>query len=104
MQIHVYTSPDLDLTPQLISFDHSQSKFCQVDVTLSNTSTHTVAINPRAILCEVQPVTITQLEDTTETEQKGILGQLDIEYDRLNQEQRTEVTQLIREYDNITIF
>ncbi|GFR97639.1 retropepsins domain-containing protein [Elysia marginata] len=101
LQTHAYNSPDIDLTPQLISYDHSQSKFRQVDVTISNTSTHTVAINLRAILCEVQPVTITQLEDITETEQRGILDLLDIEYDRLNQERRTEVTQLIKEYDNI---
>ncbi|GFS03340.1 hypothetical protein ElyMa_006468100 [Elysia marginata] len=78
LQTHAYTSYDLDLTPQVISYDNNQSESCQVDVTVSNTATHTATINPRAILCEVQPVTITQLEDITETEQTGILDHLDI--------------------------
>ena len=50
--------PDfIDLTPSLIHYNYSETD--EVTVTLSNTSTNTVNISPKAIICEIQPVTVT---------------------------------------------
>ena len=51
--------PDyIDITPSLIHYNYVDTD--EVTVTLSNTSTNTVNISPKAIICEIQPVTVTE--------------------------------------------
>nr|KAG5687934.1 hypothetical protein BaRGS_021642 [Batillaria attramentaria] len=72
-----------------------------IDITVSNVSTHTVSVNSRAVMCEVQPVTITELEEIGAEEKQDLLAQLDIEKERLTKEQLEEVQRLVMEYDPI---
>nr|KAG5690821.1 hypothetical protein BaRGS_011002 [Batillaria attramentaria] len=72
-----------------------------IDITVSNVSTHTVSVNSRAVMCEVQPVTITELEEIGAEEKQDLLTQLDIEQERLTKEQLEEVQRLVMEYDPI---
>ena len=51
--------PDsIDITPSVICYDYGEKK--QVVVTLSNLSTNTVTIAPKAVICELQPVSIVE--------------------------------------------
>ena len=53
LQPHPQVNSDLDLTPNLISDRYKDTD--PVEVTFSNLSTHTVTLNPKTVLCEVQP-------------------------------------------------
>nr|KAG5706809.1 hypothetical protein BaRGS_004144 [Batillaria attramentaria] len=90
---------DLDLTPTLIDFDHGKKAL--VTVSFSNVSTNTVVLNPRTILCEVQPVTITELDDVAEKTKETLLSQINIDTERLTQDQLKEVQSLITSYEDI---
>ena len=51
--------PDfIDVTPAVIQFENGKKKY--VEVTLSNLTTNTVTISPRAVICEIQPVSVTE--------------------------------------------
>ena len=45
-----------DVTPGIVDFKHGKHNFI---MTLSNLTTKTVTVSPKAILCELQPVTVT---------------------------------------------
>ena len=48
----------VDITPAVIQFEYGKKK--EVTVTLSNLTTNTVTIAPRTIICEIQPVQVTE--------------------------------------------
>lgn len=89
---------DLDLSPSLISYDGKNTG--QVEVTFSNLSMHTVTINPRALLCELQPVDITCLDDLPQKVQDNLLEELDIDTSRLTPEQKERGIQVIMEFEH----
>nr|KAG5696066.1 hypothetical protein BaRGS_017178 [Batillaria attramentaria] len=60
-----------------------------------------VVLNPRTILCEVQPVTITELDDVAEKTKETLLSQINIDTERLTQDQLKEVQSLITSYEDI---
>ena len=87
LQPHPQVSSDLDLTPSLISYRYKDTD--PVEVTFSNLSTHTVTLNPKTVLCEVQPITITTLEETSASDQQDpLLSQVDLESENLSKEQQ----------------
>ena len=47
---------DLDISPSLVAYEYGSKQI--IDMPISNITTRTVVIQPRAILCEIQPVTI----------------------------------------------
>nr|KAG5685189.1 hypothetical protein BaRGS_019900 [Batillaria attramentaria] len=100
IQPHARSSPDLDVSPTLFEFKYNGTG--PVDVNIANLTTHTVTISPKSILAEVQPVTITSLEDTQEKEeQASLLSQVDISSDRLTAAQVDEGKRLITEFKDI---
>jgi hypothetical protein len=90
---------DLDLQPSLIVYSGKNTG--AVDVTYANLSTHTVTLNPRSLLCEVQPVDITCLDDLPKEVQNSLLEELDIHTDRLSPEQREIAVNTILEFEDI---
>ena len=69
---------DLDVTPVLVTYDYSKTH--TVPVHISNVTTRTVTVNPRALLCELQPVTIQErqlLHDVSDSEW-GVLENVSI--------------------------
>ena len=83
----------------MISYRHQLTE--PVEVSFSNLSTHTVTINPKTVLCEVQPVDITSLEDVPATVRDSLLSQIDLDSDRLSPEQEAEVKQLLMDFESI---
>jgi len=90
---------DLDLQPSLISYSGRNTGI--VDVTYYNLSTHTVTLQPRSLLCEVQPVDITSLEDQPSNVQDSLLAELDIDNSRLTEEERQRGIDVILRYEGI---
>ena len=77
-------------------------------MTLTNISTNTITIWPRAVLCELQPVTITEEvlqqneEEELERKREEIVDGLDIDEDNiLTSDQREELHQLLRKHKDI---
>lgn len=100
LQRHPTTPCDLDLTPSLFTYSPAGSR--AVEVTLSNTTTHTVTMHPRNILCEVQPVTVTTLDDAPTTqEEKELLSKVHVASGSLTPEQEAEVKRLIMEFEHV---
>ncbi|XP_041369658.1 uncharacterized protein LOC121383631 [Gigantopelta aegis] len=50
------TVSDLEITPTVVQYRYRDNQ--EIDIQLSNTTTRTVVIAPRAVICELQPVTI----------------------------------------------
>ena len=71
-------------------------------MTFSNLSIHTVSLNPKTVLCEVQPVTITTLEQTyASNQQDSLLSQVDLKSENLSKEQQVNGKKLIHEFEDI---
>lgn len=88
-----HVQEDLDLTPSLVAYKGRSTGL--VDVTFANLSTRTVSIEPRALLCEVQPCEVTHLDDMPEEEREDLLKELNIETSRLSPEEVQQGIQLI---------
>ena len=61
---------DIDITPTVVPYTYGQTKM--TDVHLTNISTRTVAVSPNAILCELHPVTIENIERFEEEKQPDV--------------------------------
>jgi hypothetical protein len=93
LQSHHQANQDLDIEPALITYTPGSRQ--QVEVTISNVSTQTVTVNPKAILCEVQPCTITSLDDVPTEIQDDVMAQVDIDSKHLSTEQLSIIKDLV---------
>ena len=93
---------DLDITPSLHLYDYDSSYMVPVEI--SNITTRTVSISPKAILCELQPVTVldTVLPEsaTTTPDVRQILDQVNISKD-VTIEEQNGCKDLISEFSDI---
>jgi hypothetical protein len=94
---------DIDVEPSVVLYRHKQTG--PVTVRISNITTRTVLIPPRAVLCELQPVTVEEsLSDTLRTdvpETVPLLDQVTIDGADLSREQRERLEALIIQYSDI---
>ncbi|XP_069115865.1 uncharacterized protein [Argopecten irradians] len=92
---------DLDITPTLLSYGPQERR--SLDIHIANVSTRTVTISPRAILCEIQPVSVEgRMDDTGEDETPtDILDQVTICKEDLDQTKVAEVKEMLSRYRNI---
>ena len=60
-----------------------------------------MTVNRKTVLCEVQPVDITSLEDVPVGVKDSLLLQIDLDSDRLSPEQEAEVKQLLVDFESI---
>lgn len=91
---------DLDIEPTLISYQHRKNG--PVKIRISNITTRTVSIPPRAIICEIQPVTIEPSQPTTQDDEKvSIMEKMEFTKSNLTDEQFEEGRTLIRSYMDI---
>ena len=68
---------DIDIEPTLRPYRYKENGI--ISVTLSNVTTRTITIPPKAIICEVQPVTIEATpKQTSMTDNSKLLEELDI--------------------------
>ena len=93
---------DLDITPSLHLYDYDSGYMVPVEI--SNITTRTVSISPKAILCELQPVTVldTVLPEsaTTTPDVRQILDQVNISKD-VTIEEQNGCKDLISEFSDI---
>lgn len=90
---------DLDISPSLITY--REKGF--VDVNISNVTTRTVVIQPRALLCEIHPVFVEEqpsLEDSFQ-DKTSLLNGMDIESSRISTTQHKEGLKLVSDYLDI---
>lgn len=75
----------------------------EIPVNISNLTTRTVIVSPRAILCELHPVSIIDTPHTCSIQPEEIahLQDVKIPYDELNFVQQQEVMTLLKEYQDI---
>ena len=93
--------PDfIDITPTVINYNFKSNG--EVDVCCSNLTTNSVTISPKAVLCEVQPVTVDEsVFERIETEaSKKIFQQVHID-SRLTPEQNDKVESLLRKHMDV---
>ena len=80
---------DFDVEPSLITYQHKQHG--HINVRLSNTTTRTISIPPKAVVCEIQPVILEeQPEIPTESETTKIMNQIKITQSDLTDQQLDE--------------
>jgi transposase InsO family protein len=92
---------DVDISPSLISYEYGKNGL--VDVHLSNVTTRTVVIQPRAVLCEVQPVTIENKPpaDVSEIDSSKLVNDLKVDYTDLDSNQQAGLQDVISRYAHI---
>lgn len=73
-----------------------------IQVEISNITTRTVSVPEKAVICEIQPVTIAQ--NSNQTHQEEIMQhitKINIEQDNLSREEVQQGQNLIHEYSDI---
>ena len=92
---------DLEIEPGLIQYTYGGNGI--INVQIANVTTRTITIPPRAVLCEVQPVTIEhQEQNTTSTlRSTSVLDQVEITKSNLTEHQLQTGISLIKSYEDI---
>lgn len=93
---------DLDITPSIVRFDNNSSI---VPINISNVTTRTVVIPPKALLCEIQPVTVenNQIQNnnsTVDTSFTKVMEQMKISSD-LSPQQLEKTKLLLQQFPEI---
>ena len=89
---------DLDISPSLVAYEYGSKQI--IDVPISNITTRKVVIQPRAILCEIQTVTIEErhAEEENRADFANIIGTMEIEKKGLSEQQIEEGIQVISSF------
>ena len=95
-----YLPSDLDVSPSLISYEYAHHETVPVHIT--NVTTRTVTVPPRALLCEVQPVSIEDMSETFGTTKPfDVLEEVDVDKSTLSEDQIADSYDLILRYEDI---
>ncbi|XP_055956142.1 uncharacterized protein LOC130012366 [Patella vulgata] len=78
-------SSDLDVSPSIMMYDYNNTDYISVNV--SNVSTNTIVISPKAIVCELQPVNIEDNEVTSDGSNASVLNKVEIDESDLSEEE-----------------
>ena len=90
---------DIDVVPTMLHYNYKNNG--PATVSLSNVTTRTVTIPHKAVLCELQPVTIEPTPKTPSTEDAQLLEKVDITQSDLKEEQLQVGIDLILRYQDI---
>lgn len=92
---------DFDITPAVITYKFGKNGL--VDVQITNVTTSTFNIPPRAILCELQPVSVdmTYQISADDDNKQSIHNTLTIETEGLSQEEIQSIEQLLTKHEDI---
>ena len=95
--------PDyVDITPGIVEYEYQKNKPLKVNI--SNLTSNTVSIPPRAVICELQPVKIDEDVFTHIENQnvKDVLNEVHIdENKKLNDDQRRQIDDLLKKHRDI---
>ena len=92
-------SDDLDIEPSVINYQHKMNG--PITVRVSNITTRTICIPPKAIVCEIQPVTLENNPQPSSEEITNILDQMEITKSNLTEDQFQQGIQLITSFMDI---
>jgi len=102
----LHTSPlardfkDYDVEPTLIDYHHKQNG--PIKVSISNITTRTINIQPKAVICELQPVSYQpNHQQPSEEQASNIIDQMEFTKSDLSEEHFEEGQQLIKSYLDI---
>lgn len=91
---------DLDIEPSVITYDTAEN--APIPVHVSNITTNTVTINPRALLCEVQQVSIQNFQRKGQlSEASDVFSQVNLPRDELSEDQLQKVQGLISKFESL---
>ena len=92
---------DLDITPSIVTYQCDNKDV--IPINISNISTRTVNINPKSLLCELQPVSIEETHSSINNNINNTSNDLDVDIEKENLTSREvmEAQSLLREYDDI---
>ena len=90
---------DLDITPTVVTYNYGSDDI--VPVHISNITTRTVNIHPRALLGELHPVTVAETSFTNTEETNDLLQEVDIEKDNLTSSEYQVVQQELQQHTDI---
>ncbi len=90
---------DLDIAPTIVDYNYSDMGVIEVNV--SNITTRTVVVPTKAILCELQPVTLQGPVHSTPVQTDAFVDDLDIERSGLSEEEIEHGMDLILRFRDI---
>lgn len=92
--------PDLDVTPSLHYYDYDGTSSISIEIT--NVTTRTVSVPPKALICEMQPVCLAELPSTDSVSSKleNIVDKINFG-DLLTDEKTDRYRSLIGKYQDI---
>lgn len=74
---------DLDIAPML--FYYKYKDFQEIPIVLSNVTNRTIVVQPKAIICEIQPVNVESMMKHSEPgDEIGVLDKVNINRDTLS--------------------
>ncbi|XP_076101165.1 uncharacterized protein LOC143070948 [Mytilus galloprovincialis] len=89
---------DLDIAPTLVNYQYRDNRL--IPVHISNVTTRTITVSPNAILCELQPVSIADI-DTPDDTTYDVFNDVHLPTDVLSEEQLEKGKQLLRQYRDV---
>ena len=89
---------DLDIAPSLVSYQFRDNRL--VPVHISNVTTRTITVSPNAILCELQPVSVADI-DMPDVDDHDVLYDVTLPTDTLDKEQLEKGKQLLSRFRDV---
>lgn len=91
---------DLDIAPML--FHYKYKDFQEIPIVLSNVTNRTIVVQPKAIICEIQPVNVeSMMKHSKPGDEMGVLDKVNINRDTLSESQIQQGKDLLHKYSNI---
>ena len=91
---------DLDVAPMLLQYQYKYSH--EIPVVVSNVTNRTITVQPKAILCEIQPVTVEKIMGNGKEESKtGVIDSVNINTETLSESQIQQGEHLLCDYSDI---
>lgn len=91
---------DLDIEPSEITYDTAENS--SIPVHVCNITTNTVTINPRALLCEVQQVSIQNFQRKEQlSEASDVFSQVNLPRNELSEDQLQKVQGLLSKFNSL---
>ena len=92
---------DFDITPAVITYHYGDNGL--IDVQIANVTMSTFNIPPKAMLCELQPVSVdmTYQMSTTDNQSETIFDRITVETEGLSESEMQDITQLLNKHTDI---
>ena len=92
---------DFEITPAVIMYSYGRNGLLQVQI--SNVTTSTLMIPPRAIICDIQLVSVDMTYQMTKPDATttSVLGQVTVETEGIPEKEKKSIFDLLHKHENI---